>query len=85
MSVFKGGSNKSSINRNFGKSLVGRGINIPFNELSSQEVTEISEGITTGSIGNNASGGLTDDQDIEDSDMSGSIINDTTIKSFFNL
>ena len=79
MSVFKGGGNKSSINRNTGKSLVGRGINIPFSELSSQEVTEISEGITTGSIGNNASGGLTDDQDIDDSVIVGSIINNTTI------
>jgi hypothetical protein len=79
MSGFKGGSNKSSINRNLGKSLLSRGINIPFSELSSEEVREVSEGINNGSIGNNSSGGLTDDQEIEDSQLVGSTVDDTVI------
>jgi len=79
MSVFKGGGNKSSINRNTGKSLIGRGINIPFSELTSNEVKELSEGISNGSLGNNTSGGLTEDQEIEDSQVVGSTIDDTII------
>ena len=78
MSVVKLDANKSSINRNVGKNLIGRA-NMPIPELSSEEVNTISTGINTGSIGNNSSGGLTDDQEIEDSQMVGSTIDDTVI------
>lgn len=79
MSVAKVGNDRVNLRNNIGKSLLSRGNNLPSKELTIEEIKELSESINNGSIGNNSSGGTIDDQEIEDSQLVGSTIDDTVI------